>query len=50
MAAQGHNAAAGTTDIAEQQLDHGGGANNLHALRLLRPADGVADGRCAFAA
>src|SRR5437588_12973373 len=48
MPAQGHNASARTPNIAEQQLDDGGGADNLHALRLLGPANRVTDGGCAL--
>ena len=36
-------------DVAEQQLDDGGGADVLHAHRVLRPPDGVAERRCALA-
>ena len=45
VAAQGEDAAAGAADVAEQQLDDRGGADVLHAHRVLGPADGVARGR-----
>ena len=48
MAAQREDAAAGTADVAEQQLKDRGGANDLNAGRVLRPADGVADGAGPF--
>ena len=44
VAAQGEDAAAGPADVAEQQLQDRRGADHLHAGRVLRPADGVADG------
>ena len=42
--AQRHNTAAGATDVAEHQLQYGRGADHLDAMRVLGPADGVADG------
>ena len=50
MAAQRHDAAAGPADVAQQQLQHRGGADDLHALGLVRPADRVAEGRRALGA
>ena len=50
VAAQGEDAAAGPPDVAEQQLQDGGGADDLHADRVLRPADGIGDVRCPVAA
>ena len=50
MAAQRENAAAGTPDIAEQPLQDRGGADHLHAGRVMRPADRVADRAGALAA
>src|SRR5215469_6418726 len=49
MPAQRHDTAACAPDIAEQELDDGGRANNLHTLRLLRPAHRVANGAGALA-
>ena len=43
MAAQRVHAAAGTADVAEQQLQHRGRADDLRAGAVLRPADGVDD-------
>src|SRR5260370_41560357 len=43
------NAAARQANIAEQQLYNGFCADNLLTLGLLRPADGVTEGRRAFA-
>ena len=37
-------------DVAQKQLDDRGGANVLHTVGVLRPADGVADGARALAA
>ena len=48
VAAQRENAAAGPADVAEQQLQDRGGADDLHAGRVLRQADGVADRAGAF--
>src|SRR6202040_151212 len=45
MAAQRENPAAWTADIAEEQLQDGCRANDLHAVGMLRPANGVTDGR-----
>ena len=44
MAAQRQNSAARAADIAQQQLQDRRGANDLHALGMLGPADGIADG------
>ena len=44
VAAQRQDAAAGPADVAEQHLQHAGGADDLHAHRVLRPADRVDDG------
>ena len=41
--AQREDAAAGPADVAEQQLDDRGGADVLDAVRVLGPADRVAD-------
>ena len=43
VAAQRHDAAAGTTDIAKQPLDDRRGADDLHADRVVRPSDRVAE-------
>src|SRR5205085_3253388 len=43
VAAQRHDAAAGTSDVAEQQLQNRRSANRLDAGRMLRPADRVTD-------
>ena len=43
MSAQRHDAAAGTADVAEQQLKDRCGADDLRPGRMLRPPDGVAD-------
>ena len=48
--AQRQDAAARAADVAEQQLDDRGGADVLHADRVLRPADRVAERRRALAA
>ena len=45
VAAQSVDAAAGAADVAQQQLQHRGGADDLRAEAVLRPADGVDDGR-----
>ena len=45
VAAQGQDAAAGPADVAQQELQDRGRADHLHAGRVLRPADRVADGR-----
>ena len=50
VAAHGHDAAAGPAHVAEQQLQDAGGADDLHAGGVLRPADGVDDGAGALAA
>ena len=39
-----HDHAAGPTDVAQQLLEDAGGANDLRAGAVLRPADGVDDG------
>ena len=44
FAAQGVDAAAGYADVAEQELDDGGGTDVLHAHGMLRPAKGVEHG------
>ena len=41
VAAQRIDATAGTSDIAEQKLQHRGGADGLRAGGMLGPADGV---------
>ena len=43
MAAQREDPASRTPDVAEQGLQDTGGANDLNACRVLRPADRVAD-------
>ena len=43
MAAHGHDSAARAADVAQQQLEDGGGPDDLHADRLLRPADRIAE-------
>ena len=50
MSAQREDAAAGTPDVAEQQLQNRRRPDDLHAGRVLRPADGVADGAGALGA
>ena len=50
MPAQGHDPAAGAAHVAQQQLDDRRGADDLHADRVLRPADRVAERRRALAA
>jgi hypothetical protein len=50
VAAQGQDAAAGPADVAEQQLENGGGPDVLRADRVLRPADAVDEGRGSFGA
>ena len=45
VAAQRVHAAAGAADVAEQQLQHRRGADDLRAEGVLRPADGVDDRR-----
>ena len=47
MPAQGKNSAARAADVAQQQLQNRRRANDLHALGVLRPSHGVADG-CGF--
>src|SRR5919204_3611498 len=44
MTAQGDDAAARPSDVPEELLDDRGGADVLDADRVLRPADGVAEG------
>ena len=44
VAAQRVDAAAGAPDVAEQQLQHRRGADDLRAEGVLRPADRVDDG------
>ena len=41
MAAESIYAAAGAAHVAEQQLQHRGGSNDLGAKGVLRPSDGV---------
>src|SRR5690606_9680834 len=43
VAAQGEDAAAGPSDVAEEELEDRGGADVLHAHRVLGPADRVAE-------
>ena len=50
VAPEGEDAAAGAADVAQEELDDGGGADVLHADRVLGPADGVAEGGGALAA
>ena len=45
MSAQRVHAAAGTPDVAEQQLQHRRRADDLCAEGVLRPADGIDDRR-----
>ncbi len=45
MAAQRVHAAAGHAHVAEQELDHGRGADVLRAHRVLGPAQGVQAGQ-----
>ncbi len=47
VSAQRVHAATGDTDIAQQQLHHGAGTQNLRARRVLCPAQCVQDGCCA---
>src|SRR5438445_335050 len=42
--AEPHDPAAGPPDVPEQQLDHGRRPDDLDALRVLRPSDGVDEG------
>src|SRR5207253_10927235 len=42
--AHGHDAAAGSVDVAEPDVQDAGGADDLHAGGVLRPADRVHDG------
>ena len=44
VAAQGHDAAAGPAHVAQQQLDDGGGADELDAVGVVGPAHGVGEG------
>jgi hypothetical protein len=46
--AQRHDPAAGTADVAEEQLHDRRGPDDLHTGRVLCPADGVRDGRGLF--
>src|SRR5215469_5070845 len=43
VAAKRHDAASRTPHVAEQELQDGGAADDLHAGRVLRPADRVTD-------
>src|SRR5687768_11275878 len=45
MAAQRQHTAAWTSDVAQQELQDRHGSNDLHADRMLRQPDGVADRR-----
>ncbi len=47
MAAKRVHATARPTDVAEQKLNHGGGADDLRSESMLRPAHRVND-RCDF--
>jgi hypothetical protein len=44
MAAQRVHAAAGASHVAQQQLQHGRGADNLRAEGVLRPTDRIHNG------
>src|SRR6478735_7502166 len=44
MASQSQNSPAGTPDVSQKQLQDGCRADDLHALGMLSPADGVTDG------
>src|SRR6185312_9561438 len=46
MSAKSENAAARTSNIAEQQLQDRRRANDLHTRGVLRPAHGVTDSAC----
>jgi hypothetical protein len=48
VAAKRVDASAGAAHIAQQQLQHGGGADDLRAEAVLGPADRVNDGRGLF--
>src|SRR5262245_34359357 len=50
MTAKRHDAAAGPADVPEQLLEDRRGADDLDPGRVLRPADGVADGAGSFRA
>ncbi len=50
VAAQRHDAAAGPPDVAEQALDDGGAADDLHAVGVVRPADRIRERPGPFAA
>ena len=50
VSAQRENAAPGPADVAEQQLEDGGGADVLHADGVLGPADAVDERRGAVGA
>src|SRR3954451_23253014 len=43
MSTQGENAATWTPNVAQQHLQNGCGADDLHAFRMLREAYGVTD-------
>jgi hypothetical protein len=49
VAAQGHDAAARATDVAQQQLQNRCGADELGAEGVLGPPDGVGEAGGAFA-
>ncbi len=45
MVSKSVDASAGAANVAEQQLEHCRGADDLRPEAVLRPADGVDDGR-----
>src|SRR3989441_1284719 len=49
MTTQCHHPSPGTANVAEQELHDSSGADNLHALGLLRPTNGVTEGGGALA-
>jgi hypothetical protein len=48
MSAKGVDASTGASHVAEQQLEHSGGADDLRAEAVLSPADGVNNRRDIF--
>src|SRR5580693_7512119 len=48
MSAQGVDTSARPADVAQEQLEHGGGADDLCAEAVLRPADRINNGRYLF--
>src|SRR6187200_3411838 len=50
MSPERHHAATGTADVAEEQLQDRCGPDQLRSFGVLRPAEGVADGRCSLRA